>query len=142
MGYFHVLLIKTYAAHKKRSRDAFYNLDLTAGQPKVLNILMNMEGCQQKELAEECGVEPPTMTVLLKNMEQKGLIYREKRQLPGGFRAYGIYLTETGKQATKDVMKIVDEAEEVAFKGFTDKEKEVFMDLFSRVRENLEDVYL
>ncbi|MBQ9122249.1 MAG: MarR family transcriptional regulator [Lachnospiraceae bacterium] len=142
MGYFHVLLIKTYAAHKKRSRDAFYAMDLTAGQPKVLSILENMEGCQQKELAEACAVEPPTMTVLLKNMEQKGLIYREKRQLPGGFRAYGIYLTEAGKQANKEVMKIVDEAEDVAFKGFTDKEKEAFMAMFSRVRENLEDVYL
>ena len=42
MGYFHVLLIKTYAAHKKRSRDAFYAMDLTAGQPKVLSILENI----------------------------------------------------------------------------------------------------
>ena len=36
----------------------------------------------------------------------------------------------------------MDEAEDVAFKGFTDKEKEAFMAMFSRVRENLEDVYL
>lgn len=142
MGFFHVLLIKTYVAHKKRNRDAFYGMNLTAGQPKVLTVLGRMEGCQQKELAEACGVEPPTMTVLLKNMEQKGLIYREKKQLPGGFRAYGIFLTETGKQATENVLKIVEEAEQVAFKGFTDKDKEMFLDLFSRVRENLEDVSL
>ena len=139
MGFFHVLLIKTYAAHKKRSRDAFYNLGLTAGQPRVLTILSNMEGCQQKELAEACSVEPPTMTVLLKNMEQKGLVYREKKQLPGGFRAYGIFLTEEGKRATADVYEIVNEAEEVAFQGFSEAEKETFMNLFSRVKENLEE---
>lgn len=139
MGFFHVLLIKTYAAHKKRSRDAFYELGLTAGQPRVLSILSNMEGCQQKELAEACSVEPPTMTVLLKNMEQKGLIYREKKQLPGGFRAYGIYLTEAGKKATEDVFEIVGQAEEVAFKGFTSEEKETFMNLFSKIKENLEE---
>ena len=135
MGYFHVLLIKTYAAHKKRSRDAFYDLGLTAGQPRVLTILSNMEGCQQKELAEACSVEPPTMTVLLKNMEQKG----EKKQLPGGFRAYGIFLTEEGKKATADVYEIVNEAEEVAFRGFSEAEKETFMSLFSKVKENLEE---
>lgn len=139
MGFFHVLLIKTYAAHKKRSRDAFYDLGLTAGQPRVLTILRGMEGCQQKELAEACSVEPPTMTVLLKNMEQKGLIYREKKQLPGGFRAYGIYLTKVGKKATDDVLEIVFQAEEVAFKDFTEKEKETFMNLFSRIKENLEE---
>ena len=140
MGFFHVLLIKTYAAHKKLSRDAFYELGLTAGQPKVLTVLSRMEGCQQKELAEACCVEPPTMTVLLKNMEQRGLVYREKKQLPGGFRAYGIFLTESGKKATESVLQIVDEAEGAAFKGFTDKEKETFMELFSRVKENLEVV--
>jgi membrane dipeptidase len=64
-----------------------------------------MEGCQQKELAEACSVEPPTMTVLLKNMEQKGLVYREKKQLPGGFRAYGIFLTEEGK---KLILRAID----------------------------------
>lgn len=139
MGFFHVLLIKTYAAHKKMNRDAFYGLGLTAGQPKVLTVLSRMEGCQQKELAEACGVEPPTMTVLLKNMEQRGLIYREKKQLPGGFRAYGIFLTREGKKATADVYEIVDGAEEVAFQGFSEAEKETFMSLFSRVKENLEE---
>ncbi|MBQ7776763.1 MAG: MarR family transcriptional regulator [Lachnospiraceae bacterium] len=134
----HVLLIRTFAAHKKKSRQRFQDLGLTEGQPKVLSILCGMEGCLQKELAEACRVEPATMTSLLKNMEQKGLIYKEKLQVAGK-RAYAIYLTESGKVQANKVLKIVEELEEVSFKGFTSEEKKQFLELFERVKDNLAD---
>lgn len=136
--FLHVLLLKTYAAHKKSSRQQFQQLQLTEGQPKVLTILAGMEGCQQKELAQACGVEPATMTALLKNMEQSGLICKEKLQLPGGKRAYSIFLTERGALLSGQVMDIVEELEQVAFKDFTEPEKRSFLELFARVTENLE----
>jgi DNA-binding MarR family transcriptional regulator len=85
------------------------------------------------------NIQQRLLKTTFKNMEQKGLVYREKKQLPGGFRAYGIFLTEEGKKATADVYEIVNEAEEVAFQGFSEEEKETFMNLFSRVKENLEE---
>lgn len=136
--FLHVLLLKTYAAHKKSSRQQFQQLQLTEGQPKVLSILRGIEGCQQKELAEACGVEPATMTALLKNMEQSGLICKEKLQLPGGKRAYRIFLTEKGAKLSGQVMDIVENLEQVAFQDFTEQEKTDFLKLFARVAENLE----
>ena len=138
-NFLHVLLIRASAVHKKRSRHSFQQLNLTEGQPKVLSILRDIEGCQQKELAEACHVEPATMTALLKNMEQSDLIFKEKQQLPGGKRAYSIFLTEHGKKAADEVIKIVEDLEQVAFQGFADKEKETFLELFARVAYNLEE---
>lgn len=137
-NFLHVLLIMASAAHKKRSRHRFLQLNLTEGQPRVLSILRNMEGCQQSELAEACCVEPATMTSLLKNMGQSGLIYKEKRQLPGGKRAYSIFLTQQGRELSDEVMKIVEDLELKAFDGFSENEKEKFLELFSRVTYNLE----
>lgn len=136
--YLHVMLIRASASHKKRSRQSFQELNLTEGQPRVLSILRNMEGCQQKELAKACHVEPATMTSLLKNMEQSQLIYKEKKQLPGGKRAYSIYLTDHGRELSCGVMNIVEELEQAAFRNFTQEEKETFLRLFTKVTDNLE----
>lgn len=136
--YLHVMLIRALASHKKRCRQSFQELNLTEGQPRVLSILRNMEGCQQKELAKACHVEPATMTSLLKNMEQSQLIYKEKKQLPGGKRAYSIFLTDHGRKLSCGVMNIVEELEQAAFRNFTQEEKETFLRLFTKVTDNLE----
>ncbi len=138
-NYLHVQLISASAAHKKRSRQQFQELNLTEGQPKVLSILLGMEGCQQKELAGACHVEPATMTVLLKNMEQGNLIAKERVALPGGKRAYRIYLTEHGRACAESVCKIVEDLEQVAFRNFSEQEKQLFLELFGRVAENLQE---
>lgn len=139
-NFLHVLLISASAAHKKKSRQSFQALYLTEGQPKVLSILRGMDGCSQKELAEACHVEPATMTALLKNMEQSGLIYKVKIQLASGKRAHSIHLTELGRKRSDEVMQIVEELEQEAFRDFTEQERNTFLELFGRVTENLEDV--
>ena len=135
--YLHTLLIRTYGAHKKKSRQGFQKFELSDGQPKILSILKDMEGCSQKELAEACRVEPATMTSLLKNMEQKGLIRKEAIQVAGQ-RAYSVYLTELGRKRSGEVMDIVDELEMISFQGFTNEEKEQFFGLLSRIYHNLD----
>ncbi len=134
--YFHALLISISAEHRKRSRQYFQTLELTEGQPKVLSILREMEGCLQKELAEACHVEPATMTSLLKNMEQRGLIVKE-RQLVSGKRAYRIYFTEHGRILADKVWEAVWELEDISFAGFSAEEKEQFLQMFHRIQDNL-----
>lgn len=136
-NYLHVLLIGASAAHKKMSRHSFQELNLTEGQPKVLSILRGMQGCQQKELAEACHVEPATMTVLLRNMEQKQLIYKERRLLAGGKRAFGIFLTEHGQRMSDEVMRVVAQLEEISFAGFSEEERAEFLRLFAKLADNL-----
>lgn len=136
--YLHVLLIKLAALHKKKSRQRFQEMNLAEGQPKVLSVLLPIEGCLQKDLAQACHVEPATMTSLLKNMEKSELIYKKQDLVSGGKRANRIYFTEKGKELAYRVNHVVGELEKVCFDGFTEKERDDFLDAFSRIINNLE----
>jgi DNA-binding MarR family transcriptional regulator len=133
----HHALIDTSGAHYKRSYPQFQKLDLSPGQPKVLSYLNANEGCPQKELAEQCRVEPATMTVLLRSMELKGLIRKQAVYVSGGKRAFGIYLTERGMELALLVDKIIDDLQKISFKGFTPEEEDKLIELLQRVTDNL-----
>lgn len=133
----HMALINTSQTHKKRARQEFQNLDLSEGQPKVLEYLYDNEGCLQKELAAECNVEPATMTVLLKNMLGKGLIKKNTIYVSGGKRAFGIYLTELGLEKAAKLFDIIEELERISYKDFTEEEKDTLIELLYRISDNL-----
>lgn len=136
----HLALIGGYSAHKKYSFQKFQQLNLSTGQPKVLSILYQKEGCLQKDLAKRCHVEPATMTSILSNMEKKGLIYKEAVYVSGGKRANAIYMTQHGRDMAEKSNKIIDDIEEISFRGFKDKEKQLLMDLLFRIQSNLEKI--
>lgn len=137
---FHVELIRLASAHKKYNMAKYAELGLTTGQPKILSILSEQEGILQKDLAKRCGIEPATLTVILASMLSKNLIYKKTDYVPGGQRAFGIYLTEHGVEVAKDVEKIVYESEEKSFMGISEKEKEKFIDMMKKIRNNLSAV--
>ena len=53
---------------------------LSPGQPKILSYLIQHNQCRQKDLATYYNIEPATVSRLLANMEEKGLVQRESRQ--------------------------------------------------------------
>ena len=132
-----ISLVGASNAHQKACCSRFAELGLTPGQPKVLSRLNYQEGYLQKELANLCGVEPATMTVLLNSMEKKNLIRKETSHVSGGKRAFRIYLTEEGKRLGEAVDKIVDEVEKKAFEGLSPAEREEMLTLLNRVTGNL-----
>lgn len=133
----HKSLIVASSAHRKVSRTEFQKMNLTEGQPKVLEVLSEHEGYLQKELAEKCHVEPATMTIILSNMEKMGLIRRETAHVSGGKRAFAVYLTDLGKEMALNVSLVVDELEEKSLVGFSEDEKKQFIDYLHRMSENL-----
>ena len=137
---FHKLLICASSLHCERRRRQFCELNLSDGQPKVLANLLIMEGCIQKELAQRCRVKSATMTSLLQKMERDGLIFKKKEFVSGGKRAYKIFLTEKGREMAEKANRIVERIEEECFFGFSEEEKKKFIELFSRVTKNLDDL--
>lgn len=131
-------LMSAYSAHSKKSNSYFQTLDLTTGQPKVLYVLYGQQGLLQKDLAKICKVEPPSMTVLLRNMEKKDLVRREKVLVSGGKRAFRVYLTEKGRKLSEKVICHVEKLEEICFQGFTEKERVLLLDMLDRITENLQ----
>ncbi len=130
-------LLEAQGAHGDLSRQGFQRLNLSEGQPKILYILLRIEGCVQKELADIAKVRPSTMTVLLDRMEKQGYIKREETKVSGGKRAYKVYLTEEGRVLANQVEELIEELEEQSFKGFSKEEREVLLSMLDRVTRNL-----
>ena len=137
MARFHSELIRASRMHRRACRQEFQVMDLSDGQPKVLAVLLHHEGVLQKDLAKLCGVEPATMTSLLKKLTASRLIMRESVYVSGGKRAYGIYLTDEGRAKARNIEDIVNTLEEAGFRGFTDSEKEQVISYLGRISDNL-----
>ena len=133
----HVALIEASVTHRRKCRQEYQKMDLSEGQPKVLADLYTFEGHLQKDLAELCHVEPATMTVLLRNMGQKGLIVKKAVHVSGGKRAYDICLTDLGREKALESMEVMDVLEKVGYSGFTEEEKDTLIRLLERVADNL-----
>lgn len=130
-------LMETQAYHWAQSRKGFQRLNLSDGQPKILYILKEYEGCVQKELAEMCKIKPSTMTVLLEKMEREGYIVKKQTHISGGKSAKGIYFTEKGKKLANEVDILMENLEMQSFKGFSNEERELLFSMLERVNKNL-----
>lgn len=132
---FHLLMLKAYNAQKNKMRPFMQALGLSAGQPKILSFLRMRDGCMQKDLAEYCNIEPATVSRLLNNMEERGLIAR--RIDDGNRRAVRISITETGKEIERRMRLHFQEVNRISLDGFSEEEGEQFIGYLRRMHENL-----
>ncbi len=112
--------------------------DLTAGQPRMLNYLSQNNGCIQREIANDCNLEPASVTSVLNSMEKAELITR--MPVVGDKRALEVRLTEKGIEKKKIADEIAVKIENECFKGFTEEEKIVAKDFLTRIHKNMLDV--
>ena len=78
-------------------------------QIPILAVLYRRDGCSQKELAQELGVKPPTVTVSIQRLEKNGLLIR--RQDEKDQRVSRIYLSDAGNAIIKEGMQMAREGE-------------------------------
>ena len=135
---FNNIFLYTFLLHRSKSRQYFYELGLSDGQPKVLQRLLQHEGVSQKALAEACHVRPATMTALLRKMLADGLVYRQSLHAANGKRVFGIYLTDAGRELAEKVMQSLDKVSQLALQGFSDQELEIFISYLQSMGNNLE----
>lgn len=131
-------LMETQAAHWTQSRKEFQKLSLSDGQPKILYILREFNGCVQKDLADMCKIKPSTMTVLLDRLEKEGYIEKSPVFVSGGKRAKGIFLTDTGRAMADKVYFLMEELEHKSLAGFSEAEKQALFLMLERITGNLE----
>ncbi|MBE6082663.1 MarR family winged helix-turn-helix transcriptional regulator [Sporanaerobacter sp. PP17-6a] len=136
----HMALVKTSHAQKNKTRPGMTKIGLSPGQPKILTYVSEHNCCMQKEIAMALDIEPATVSQLLNNMAQNGLI---KRSAPAERkRAESVSITEKGQSAYKKWLCLCKEIEEVSLQGFTKEEQEQFLDYLSRMYYNLTDKIL
>ena len=129
------LLAKVCRAHRANVGGVLAGVGLHVGQEMVLLELWKEDGLRGGELAERLGVEPPTVTRMLRRMEGCGFV--ERRPDPSDARSFRVHLTERGSSLEDPVTRCWKEVEERTLAGMAPKEKALFRRLLARVRENL-----
>lgn len=101
----------------------------------VLRALAWSEHRTQTDIAAEVGIQGPTLTHHLNNMERDGLILRERA--PGNRRAHVVSLTAEG-QALFERLKAAAIAHDVRIRqGFTPEDVARLRDLLNRLAGNV-----
>lgn len=77
------------------------------GQGKILSILSDKECMSQKELQEELGIQPGSMSELIQKLEEKNFVKRRKDE--NDKRKVLVSITEAGKVHVQDIKEEKEE---------------------------------
>ncbi len=129
------LLAKVCRAHRANVGGLLAKVGLHVGQEMVLLQLWKEDGLKGSELADRLGVEPPTITRMIRRMESCGFV--ERRPDPADARSFRVHLTEKGRALEEPVARIWEEAEKKTLRGISPEETLVLRQLLARIRKNL-----
>lgn len=113
-------------------------LGFGVGQLPVLVALQNGNASTQRDLARFARVEQPPMAQMLTRMERDGLIQRTRDPADG--RSSRIVLTMAAKERMPEAIATLFQGNSEALTGFTDTEAVQFVDLLTRLIENLDQI--
>ncbi|MCY9007290.1 MarR family winged helix-turn-helix transcriptional regulator [Peribacillus frigoritolerans] len=94
-------LDKVSSQMRRDYSESLRELNLHVGQDKLLARLWLSDGLTQMQLCEHLKCEPPTITNMVKSLEQNGFIYRKRDEQDA--RVMRIFLTDKGKELEKPV---------------------------------------
>ncbi len=130
------VLARLCKAHRGNVGELLEKLGLHVGQEMVLLELWEKDGLRGGELAERLGVEPPTVTKMLRRLEGCGLV--ERRRDPSDARSFRVYLTGEGRSLEGPVARCWETVEERTLAGMSPGERETFHRLLTKVRASVD----
>ena len=107
----------------KRAQELYAEYDLNRAQ-------------SGKELAKRLNVTPPSITSMIKKMEQEGYITRKADEQDQ--RVMRLTLAQKGRDSIAYVIKTAEKLEEKVFEGMSAEEKMLFRRLLLQIIENVE----
>jgi MarR family transcriptional regulator for hemolysin len=108
---------------------------LTLSRARALFALSTRDGLNQRELADELGIETPTMVRLLDGMEKQGFI--ERRLEARDRRAKRIHMTDYGRDIAGEIDKLACEIREEVLGGVGEGDKAIALQVVARMAGNL-----
>lgn len=133
----HYLFMADHMLIQKRLFSAIKDLQLSIGQPKVLDYLKDNDGAVQKDIAKGCYIEPATLSAVLCGMEKNGLIIR--RSTLNNRRNLNVFMTDKGKEMSRRINDEFLKIEQKSLAGFTDAEAENLEKYLIQICKNLEE---
>ncbi len=131
----HMAIVKIYHAQKNRTRPGMIEIGLSPGQPKVLVYVSQHNHCMQKDVAEALNIEPATVSQILKNMEQSGLVSRSNHLERK--RAESISITEKGMDYYEKWVLLCSKLDKEALNGFSKDEADRLLEYLCRLYVNM-----
>lgn len=110
-------------------------LDIKPSQAGILFSLKCWGEQSQRQLAQRAGITPPSMTVALRKMEEKGYVSRktdEKDQ-----RITRIQLAPKGEECIDGIRRVLTEMEEIIYQGISREEVLLMKRLLAEMKNNL-----
>ncbi len=108
---------------------------LTLSRARALFALSRRDGLNQRELADELGIETPTIVRLLDGMEKQGFI--ERRVEASDRRAKQIHMTRRGRDIADEIDKLACEIRREVLGGVDDKDKATALQVVSLMAGNI-----
>ncbi len=125
-------LAKVCRAHRGNVGGMLAEFGLHVGQEMVLIELWQADGLRGGELACRLGVEPPTVTKMLRRLENFGLV--ERRPDPADARSFRVYLTPEGRALEDPVSRCFERAEEKTLAALGPSERRELARLLAKMR--------
>ena len=100
-------------------------LDIKPSQAGILFSLKCWGEQSQRQLAQRVGITPPSMTVALRKMEEKG------------YRITRIQLAPKGEECIDGIRRVLTEMEEIIYQGISREEVLLMKRLLTEMKNNL-----
>lgn len=110
---------------------ALEGLGLRGRQFMVLSVLHAQQTLSQTELAELIGLDPTTLSALIYDMEDAGLLERERDARDR--RRHAVRLTVAGRRRYEEARAAVDETEDGFFTALSSRERRGLADMSQRL---------
>jgi MarR family transcriptional regulator, organic hydroperoxide resistance regulator len=110
--------------------------DFTTSIGFVLININSKEGTPATKIAPLMGLEARSLTRMLKNMEEKGLIYKQPD--PVDKRSVRIFLTPEGKKKKEISIRTIKEFNLMVREVVSEEELETFFGVFQKINKVIE----
>ena len=105
------------------------------GAHHVLSLLATSDAITQREIVALTHLRPPTVSVIIKKMQDEGLVDILKN--PSDKRQTLISLTELGRSVDAAAIEKIKKTDATALSGLNDDERETLMLLLGKMKKNL-----
>lgn len=129
------LLFLIETSRKNKLSPIYSHMGLTAGQPRVLNCLLEKDFITQKELSMQCMIDPTTLSRILDKLENKNYIKRIPH--PTCRRSFQIILTENGRTLAQQIEQILSKTTLQMLDGITEQQLQQSISVMKKIYENL-----
>ena len=100
----------------------------------ALVLIIDNPGLRQSQLADAMDIERPNLVLVIDELEQRGLIFRDK--VPSDRRAHALKATLAGQRLYEQAVAAVIAHEEKLLKGIDENERAQILATLSRIERS------